>query len=167
MNLPDGVRAELIEGELFMSPSPKRRHQRISANLSSILRAHVITNKLGEVLYAPLDVHLPSGDIVQPDVIFVSSGNQNILQDWIRGVPDLLVEVVSPEGAERDRIIKRDLYARNGVREYWLVDDGSASVEVLKLEGSTFTSHGYFEKDDIVTSTVLADLALPVREILA
>ena len=167
MNLPDDVRVELIDGEFFMSPSPKERHQRIVTNLVRILDSFVHAHQLGTVYVAPFDVHLPSGDVVQPDVLFVSTGNRHIIQDWIRGAPDLAIEVISPETAERDRIIKRDLYASNGIKEYWLVDDAAKSVEVLKLEGDTFGPHGYFELEDAVESTLLADLHLPTRDIFA
>ena len=163
LKLPEGVRAELIEGELFMSPSPKDRHQRVLFNLALELRLFVKANRLGEVWIAPFDVHLPTGDVVQPDIIFVAEGNSRIVQGWIRGVPDLLVEVVSPESQERDRVVKRDRYARNGVKEYWIVDE--KGVEVLALSGDQYLSHGYFEAGDRVTSLILKGLSLPVQAI--
>jgi Uma2 family endonuclease len=167
MNLPDGVRAELIEGELFMSPSPKLRHQKIAENLLVALRRYVDKTKRGAIHIAPLDVHLPSGDVVQPDLIFVADANRSILQDWIRGVPDLLIEVVSPDGAERDRIVKRDLYARNGVAEYWIVDDQGRAVEVLRLQGDAYEPAGYFTGVESVRSVLLSDLALPLADVFA
>lgn len=167
MKLPEGVRAELIEGELFLSPSPKRSHQRIVLNLASALKRFVESRRRGIVFVAPLDVHLPSKDVVQPDVVYVSEDNREILKDWIRGAPDLLIEVVSPEGAERDRIVKRDLYARNGVGEYWIVDDQGRSVEVLRLKAGAYEPAGYFEGADSVRSVLLPDLTLPLSEIFA
>jgi Uma2 family endonuclease len=111
-----------------------------------------------------MDVHLPGGDVVQPDVIFVSTARSDILQDWIRGVPDLLVEIISPEGVERDRLVKRDLYARNGVKEYWLVDPAARAVEVLRLGASgSYEPAGYFEEKDTLVSPTLAGMALPVQ----
>ena len=165
MALPEGTLAELIEGELFMSPSPRERHQRIVLNLGAALRNFVRARRLGRVYVAPFDVHLPSGDVVQPDVVFVSEANLGIVSDWVRGAPDLLVEVISPEHPERDRIIKRDLYARNGVREYWIVDGAGLSVEVLALSGDRYAPAGYFEADDSLTSPLLPDVALPIREL--
>jgi Uma2 family endonuclease len=167
MRLPDEVRAELIAGELYASPSPKVRHQQIVSNLHFLLRSFVDSHDLGLVFHLPLDVYLPSGDIVQPDVVFVSSRNRHICQDWIRGVPDLVIEVVSPETPERDRLVKRDLYGRNGVVEYWLVDDADKSVEVLRLAGTVFEPLGYFEGTDAVQSAILPDLLLPVRDVFA
>ncbi|MBI4564929.1 MAG: Uma2 family endonuclease [Planctomycetes bacterium] len=165
MKLPEGTRAELIEGEILMSPSPRRRHQDAAINLSGILRDFVRSKRLGKVYAAPFDVHLPSGDVVQPDVIYVSNANRSILQDWIRGTPDLLIEILSPDSIERDRMVKRDLYARNGVKEYWIVDPESQTVEVLALAQATYAPAGYFERNDAVTSPLLSGLELPLRQI--
>ena len=167
MRLPEGTRAELIDGELFVSPSPRLRHQRISLHLATRLADFAEGQGLGLVYYAPIDVHLPSGDIVQPDVVFVASGNSDILQDWIRGAPDLVVEIISPDGAERDRIVKKDLYARNGVREYWIIDDQNRAVEVFILRGRVFEPEGSFREGENVKSTVLAGLSLAVGQIFA
>jgi len=163
MRLPEGRLAELIEGELLMTPSPKSLHQIVARNLIVQLDGFVRAHGSGQVFVAPMDVHLPSGDVVEPDVIFISTGNSGIVQDWIRGVPDLLVEILSPEGIERDRLIKRDLYARNGVKEYWLVDPETRTVEVLTLGSSgRYEPAGYFEERDAVSSPLLAGLSLQV-----
>jgi Uma2 family endonuclease len=165
LKLPEGVRAELIEGEIYMSPSPKKRHQQTVLRLARLLSDFVESRGQGEIFIAPFDVHLPGGDVVEPDVIFVSRANGGIVRDWIRGTPDLLIEVVSPDNAERDRAIKRDLYARNGVPEYWIVDPEESSVEVLKRHGAAYEPWGYFEIADTLTSATLTGLTLPVRAI--
>jgi Uma2 family endonuclease len=162
MRLPEGALAELIEGEIFSSPSPKLRHQLIVQNLNLELAGFVRSKGLGILCVSPLDVHLPSGDIVQPDLIFVAESNRGILRDWIRGVPDLLIEVVSPDRPERDRIVKRDLYARNGVPEYWIVEEASHSVDVLVLRDGRYETGGYFEDGDTLTSAGLFGLKLPI-----
>jgi Uma2 family endonuclease len=165
LSLPEGTRAELIEGEILMSPSPKELHQRIVGNLFAWLKAFIQEHSLGRIYVAPFDVHLPSGDVVQPDLIFVSTARSEIIQEWVRGVPDLPIEVLSPENSERDLLVKRALYARNGVPEYWLVDPRSRSVEVLVVENGRYVTHGYFEESDVASSIVLTGLSLPVREI--
>ena len=165
MKLPEGVRAELIEGEILKSPSPKTRHQRRVLNITVALREFVEGRGLGHVFVAPLDVHLPSRDVVQPDVLVVFKANEPIIQDWIRGVPDLVVEVISPDNSERDLLVKRRIYAQNGIPEYWLVDGESLSVEVLKLVGDRYDSFGYFEMGETVTSAQLAGLAIPLRQV--
>lgn len=167
MKLPEGSRAELIDGDLFMSPSPRPRHQRAVLRLARLLEEHVSRRGLGEIFIAPLDVHLPSGDIVEPDILFIANANLGIVQDWVRGSPDLLVEVLSPDGRERDRIVKRDLYAHNGVREYWIVDPETKSFEVFTLRGDRYEPDGYFDKDDILVSPLLPEFKLEIAQVFA
>jgi len=165
MRLPEEARAELIEGELFMTPSPKSYHQRVIGELFAGLREYVGSRQAGELAMAPLDVYLPSGDVVQPDLIFVRADRLEIIQDWIRGVPDLLVEVISADRPERDRIVKRDLYARNGVPEYWIVDPEARSVEVLVLESGRYAPCGYFEAGDSLVSPSLPGFNPPLESV--
>jgi Uma2 family endonuclease len=162
--LPDVVRAELIGGELYVTPSPTPRHQEASDNLMLVLGGYVRRRGLGRMYSAPLDVHLPSGDVVQPDLLFVATASEGIVQDWIRGVPDLVVEVLSPSNAERDRIVKRDVYAQSGVPEYWIVDPEARSIQVLRHEAGTYRPAGWFRSGDRVRSETWPDLDLPVDE---
>lgn len=163
--LPEGQLAELIHGELLSSPSPKLKHQLVVSNLHLLLRRTVDRFNLGVVIDAPMDVHLPTGDVVQPDLIFVSRERQEILQDWIRGAPDLVIEVLSTDSTDRDCIIKRDLYARSGIQEYWIVDGEARAVEVMHLAHGGYRPGGYFEMADTITSVVLKDLQLRVADI--
>jgi len=167
MSLPEGSRAELIDGELYMCPSPRSRHQEAVGCLFRRLADFVATRRLGKVYVAPLDVHLPSGDIVEPDILYVAKANLGIVQDWVRGAPELLIEVLSPEGIDRDRIVKRDLYAQNGVREYWIIDPEAKTVEVFTLRGSNYEPNGYFENNDILVSPLLPEFKLPVADVFA
>lgn len=165
MRLPEGVRAELIEGEILMSPSPRTRHQRTAGNIYVALRAFVEGRGLGRVFIAPLDVHLPSVSVVQPDVLVVLKANEHIIKDWIRGVPDLVVEVLSPENSERDRLVKRELYAANRVMEYWMADGETQAIEVLKLSGDRYEPHAYFEFADTLSSPLLPGLTVPLADL--
>ena len=167
MRLDDDTRVELIDGEFFVTPSPTYRHQRIICNLLVALREFVEIESCGEVSVAPLDVILPSGDVLQPDLLFVAKGNSAILQDRVRGVPDLVIEVVSGSAPERDRIVKRDLYARNGVGEYWIVDDTARTVEVLVHRDGSYGERRYFEASDSLSSPTLDGLALTVDRVFA
>lgn len=167
MGLPEGTLAELIEGEIFMSPSPRARHQRIVLNLAVQLRDFAGRTGAGEVFVAPFDVHLPSQDIVQPDVVFVSSGKKEIVKDWIYGVPDLLVEVLSPESPERDAIVKRNLYAKAGVPEYWMVDGDAKAVQVLRLAVDRYEPEGYFRTGETLKSVILPELSIPLEALFA
>jgi Uma2 family endonuclease len=165
MKLPEGTLAELIGGELFMTPSPSFSHQDVAYEIAGRLRAFVAERGLGKAVGAPLDVHLPSGDIVQPDVLFIRKDNLGIVQRWIMGVPDLLVEIVSPDRPERDRLVKRSLYANNGIGEFWIVDLDTRTIEVLTLSGGAYASHGYFEDCDTLTSPALPGLSLRLDDV--
>jgi Uma2 family endonuclease len=110
---------QIINGEEVMSPSPFLPHQRISNRLFVILSNYVNHLNLGEVFVAPLDVILEDEvNRLQPDVFFVSKQNKDILQDWVRGVPDLVIEIVSKGSVRLDTVIKKEVYERYGVREY-------------------------------------------------
>lgn len=162
MHLPPETRAELIEGEIYMSPTPESQHQIVVGNSYGLLQAFVRSGAFGRVFIAPLDVFLPDGEVVEPDVLFVAAARMGIVKRWVEGAPDLVIEVLSPSTAVRDRVVKRDLYARNGVREYWLIDPETQTVEVLKLERGAYALHAVFESGDRITSIVLPDLRLPV-----
>ena len=170
MALGDGVRAELIDGEIYMAASPTSWHQIICGNLHLAMAQHARERNLGTVFVAPLDVHLPSGDIVEPDLIFVAEKNRGIVQDWIRGVPDLLVEIVSPSNPERDRLVKRTLYQRNGVPEYWIVEPEARAIEILRLEpqpqgSAAFAPAGYVGAGATLITRALPELELQVDDV--
>ena len=144
LQLPEDKRYEIIDGELFMVPSPNEVHQRILLTLTTILLNYVKKNKLGYVYCAPFDVLFSEEDIVQPDIIFVSNENRKIItKDNIKGTPDLLIEILSPSTCKRDLGIKKKLYVKNGVREYWIVDPEQEIIEVLNLKEGEFRSKSY------------------------
>lgn len=130
----DGRRHELIDGEHVVTPAPSTRHQRISGRLFLVLAGHVLRTAAGEVFAAPVDVVLSDTDVVQPDIVFVAKdGACRIAERHIAGAPDLVVEIVSESSRKTDATVKRKLYERHGVREYWLVDPELETVEVLRL----------------------------------
>jgi Uma2 family endonuclease len=165
MKLPEGTLAELIDGEIIMSAAPRVPHQRVVLNLAVALKSFTDRMSLGEVLLSPMDVHLPTGDIVEPDLVFVRQTNLDIVQDWIRGVPDLLVEVLSPTHPDRDLIVKRNLYARNGVPEYWIVDPDDRSVQIFKLSRDRYEPAGYRREGQSLVTTLLPGFDLPVGKL--
>lgn len=164
---PEDTRYELIEGELLVTPSPTPQHQRIVGELFAILREFVRQQGLGEVFVAPLDVVLSEYDVLQPDVLFVSNERASIVTDRVRGAPDLVVEVLSPGTEERDRVLKRTIYARYGVREYWLVDPQQESVEVLALEPEGFVLSAIYHASEVLRSPVLEGLALAIEPLFS
>lgn len=127
----DGFRHEIIEGDWFMSPAPGTPHQQVSMKLSILLGKFILERALGSFFAAPVDVVLSDEDVVEPDLVFVSSVRASILTEKnILGAPDLVIEVLSPTTASVDRGRKRDLYERHGVREYWIVDPDSRTVQI-------------------------------------
>lgn len=165
MALPDEPRVELIEGEFYGPPAPGEPHQGSSMNLSHLFVDHVKKRKLGRVFAAPFDVVLSDENVVQPDLLFIATENLHRLRDRVYGPPDLVVEILSPTHAERDRIVKRDLYHRYGVREFWIVDTVRRQIEVWKRGDTAWVLHAIFGTGETLTSTVLPDLRLAVDEV--
>ena len=130
----DGRRYEIHDGELSVTPAPGTPHQRISGNLSDILRSHVKQRGAGEVLYAPVDVILADTTVVQPDLIYVDPDRQGaVAVRGIEGAPTLVVEIISPSTPRIDRITKLQLYAKYRVPYYWIVDPDARTIETYEL----------------------------------
>jgi len=165
-NTPDDERYELIDGELILSPSPRTAHQRADIRLGSRLHMFVDERDLGEVFMAPIDVVLSDNDVVQPDLVFVSTEREYIITDLnIQGAPDLVVEILSPSTAERDRTVKRDLYEKHGVREYWMLDLDARTLTILLRGESGFEVHAIYSVGDTMESPTLPGFTLDLDEI--
>ncbi|HZF12278.1 MAG TPA: Uma2 family endonuclease [Thermoanaerobaculia bacterium] len=128
----DGHRYELFDGEAYVSPSPSLWHQDVLISL--FLAFHPAAQGVGRVYIAPMDVVLAPATAPQPDLVVVLDENASILKDVIRGVPDLVLEVLSPSTAAMDRGLKMETYARHGVPEYWLVDRERQAIEIYRLD---------------------------------
>ncbi len=162
----DDERYELLSGELVMSPSPKEIHQYILGQLHLRLGTFIYGRVLGKVYVAPFDVVLSDTDVAQPDVIFVSNQRADIITaDNIRGAPDLVVEILSPSTAERDRTLKLDLYAQHGVQEYWIVDPDARSITVFVRGENRFEVAGIYGEDQTLHSPTLSDFSIALREL--
>ena len=162
-------RYELLGGKLVMVPSPSTYHQRISGRLEFILRSFVQERGLGEVLDAPLDVVLGEGEereVVQPDILYISKEREGIIaEEEIRGAPDLVIEIISPGTEERDRHYKKTLYARHGVKEYWIVDPNAKTVEVYSLGEKGFELVRSYKADERLESKLLQGLSVDLQEV--
>ena len=162
----DRNRHEIIEGKLFVTPSPKFLHQKISYRLSLLLGNHIERHGLGILLTAPMDVVLSLHNIVQPDLLFIAKGREKIItEDNIRGAPDLIIEIVSPTSASEDRIHKRQVYSRYGVRHYWIVDSDSESLEAYRLTGRRYRAVGKYSGADTFQSALFPSLSVRVAEL--
>lgn len=151
LQLPeDGTRYEIIDGELVAMSSPLVIHQRTLQRLFLVFHAQIQQRAQGEVFIAPLDVIMAPTRVVQPDLIVVRPENRGIVRSRIEGIPDLMVEVLSPTNHKHDLVTKRRLYARNRVREYWTVDPDAQTIEVLELVegGLTYRQAGWYGPGD-------------------
>ena len=165
-NAPEDKRYELHDGDLVVVPSPKGRHQDSVGSLYYFLRAFVQGRELGRVYIAPFDIVFSNHDVVQPDVIFVSNEKLDIITaDNIQGAPDLVIEVLSPSTAHRDRTFKRALYARHGVREFWLVNTDAHTIEVLQFEEESYHTVGTYSAGQTLTSPTLTGFSLRIDDI--
>lgn len=143
--LPEGTLAELINGQLFMSPAPTNNHQRVVLAIYKLIDKLVGEKKLGEVFVAPSDVYLDDhSNAVQPDLYFVSLNNKMKLLDDEpnRGVPDLIVEILSPSNNRHDLDVKRKLYEKFGVLEYWIIDPKTKEASVFQLTNNSYQLAG-------------------------
>jgi Uma2 family endonuclease len=165
----DGRRHELIDGEHLVTPSPHARHQWVSRNLHRLLDGHVSERGLGRVYYAPLDVVLSEVDVVEPDLLFVSQARLGIIEAVVRGAPDLVVEIASPASRRQDEVLKRGLYERAGVEEYWLVDPEAETVKVFRRAGDRYARPLLLSalEGDRLESPLLPGLAIPLALVLA
>ena len=135
--LPDEPRCELIYGRLYVSPSPSVLHQMVVFLLARKLEQIAETAKAW-IFVAPLDVNLFDHSVAQPDILYISAARRRIIEERIEGAPDLVVEVLSPGTARRDRGEKLRLYAEAGVREFWIFDAPERQIEFLRNEGGQF-----------------------------
>ena len=161
MNTP----CQLINGELIMSPSPTPLHQRVSRKLFNVLERYGQRN--GEVFFAPIDLYIDNKNVFQPDLVYISEENKNIITHRaIEGTPDLVVEIISPSNTFTDRYTKKKAYQKIGVKEYWIVDPASRTLEIyLHNQANPDVPYLYVVGEGPVTSTVIASLEFDLRVI--
>lgn len=159
----DGLRYEVVQGVLVMTPAPEPEHQRINKKIAFCLYQEIDAKGKGEVFYAPIDVELSKQNVFQPDVLVILSEHlARIHKKRIVGAPDLAVEIVSPSSILNDRSIKRMAYEQFGIPEYWLVDPEEKSIEVFVLENGAYVSLGLFVGEQRVISRIVPELTVSV-----
>lgn len=165
----DGKRHELVDGEHYVTASPNLRHQRISGTLFAFINSWLEEHSIGRIYYAPLDVVFTNFDVVVPDLLYLSNERMSRIATAqnLRGAPELVVEIGSPGTRGRDETIKRRLYERCGVDEYWIVDPEAEVVRVSRREGERFGRVLELSRDtgDVLTTRLLPGLALPLSSI--
>ena len=165
----DGKRHELIDGEHYATATPNLRHQTAVGNLAFELIRFVRPRKFGRVWTAPVDVVLSDNDVVQPDVVFLAKERIILAAEGanLQGAPDLAVEVLSPATRRTDAVMKRHLYEKFGVQEYWLVDPELEKVEVYRLWDSRYRRAAELsaEGGDVLKSPLFPGLEIVLSEI--
>jgi Uma2 family endonuclease len=164
----DGQRYEIIEGELFVSCAPGLTHQNVSVNLTIDLGNFLSANPIGKIWTTPGVIFSELSGVI-PDLVFISKDRIAEIApgERIMGAPDLVIEIVSPgaENERRDRIAKRQLYGKHGVKEYWLVDPYLRTVEVYLLKGRTMKHWKTRCEEDELTSPTLLGFTCQVASI--
>jgi Uma2 family endonuclease len=168
-SLPESVLpVEYINGEIVMAPTPTVPHQRAILRMASALQQFITQHGLGEVFLSPLDVVLPTGEVVQPDIFFLSTKQAERARTAkrVNDVPLFLIEVLSPDSIAHDTITKRNIYEKNGVREYWIVNNTSArsiAQFVLRKKHYVLTELG---ESEVIKGSVLSGFESNVGELL-
>ncbi len=169
LELPEdpGYRYEVLAGELVKEPGPIIVHQRVSRELEFILLVYFRqTDSLGEVFFAPLDLTLGNFTVVQPDILYISSEQRDIIKETrIDGAPLLAVEIISESSRRKDRFRKREIYQEAGISHYWLVDPHEKTMECLALRDGEYILAASGMDDDIVTHPDFPGLSISLAEI--
>ena len=167
----DGQRHELIDGEHHVTPSPNVKHQRVQINLVRALLSYLDAHPVGEIFCAPLDVVLSQHDVVEPDMFYLSHERaaEVLTPQHARGAPELVIEIASKGTRKRDETIKRRLYERDGVSEYWVVDpEGQGDSRVPSRGQSLWSNHRAHQREGRCTDPpLLPGLEIELTRIFA
>jgi Uma2 family endonuclease len=155
----DGKRYEIIEGDIFVSPAPRPKHQKTIVNLCGILFVYLQDHPIGDIYLAPIDLILSPTNVVQPDLLFLGNEKLHLVSErGIEGPPDLIVEVLSPTTEKTDRAIKSRIYAQFGVPHYWLIDPLEKRLEMFRLSRGRFRTSLHLEDGASGSVKVTPDL---------
>jgi Uma2 family endonuclease len=165
----DGKRHELIDGEHYVTATPNRKHQAVSGNLQGMIWSYLQQHPIGRVFTAPFDVIFSQFDVVEPDLLYLSRERMAQIETspWVKGAPNLVVEIGSESTRKRDETIKRRLYERFGVSEYWVVDPEIDVIKVYRRVADRFerAAELLLENGDVLTTPILPGLELPLSKI--
>lgn len=158
---------ELSDGRLEVAEMPTDFHQLIVVRLIAALYPFVVAHQLGHIRVAPLRVRLWPGKFREPDLVFMAAAHADRLGERYWGIPDLVAEVISPDNADLDRVVKKGEYARAGIPEYWLVDTEQKTVEVYLLAREDYVLSQKLEESDTLTSAQLPGFQLSLADLFA
>jgi Uma2 family endonuclease len=171
LNFPaDGKRHEIIDGEHYVTPSPNTKHQTVVFNLTTALGIYLRSHPIGAAFVAPFDVVLSDLDVVEPDLLYIARERAAIVTDQhVRGVPDLVVEILSPGTRKTDEVTKRKMYERFGVREYWIVDPELDTIKIYRQTDQGFVRAAELsvEHADALTTPLLPGFSMALADVFA
>ncbi len=158
----DGHRHELIDGDHYMNPAPSTYHQAVSRRIQFQLYPQIELRGLGSVMNAPVDVQLSDHDIVQPDLVIVLQANRIITPSKVKGVPDHVIEILSPSTERNDCELKYSLFERVGVPEYWIADPLEHQVQQYVLTDGRYAQR---EHGEVVTLSYLDSVSVDLTQV--
>jgi Uma2 family endonuclease len=163
----DDAYYELINGYLMKKSAPKPQHQNISMYLSIEIGTFIKTKGLGKLLAAPVDVFLDNLNAVQPDLVFIPTENQAIItDDGIMGIPDLVIEIISPSSMLKDRVDKKNLYERLNIKEYWIIDPQYQDIEIYTVQNGRYELYSSVTMvEGELKSTIFEGIAINLTEL--
>lgn len=160
---------ELFNGIIMKRAAPSLIHQNANDNLLADIKIFLRQNPIGRVYSAPVDVEFDKYNAFQPDLAFVSNERSFLFEDgdYIKGAPDLIVEIISPGNVRRDRVEKKEICQQFAVREYWLIDPLSQTVEIYVMRDNDYQLHDFLEQTGKATSTVLTGFELEISTLFS
>jgi len=159
LEINDNNRYEVIEGKIYMmSPAPDSNHQAVSREIEFSLLAYAKKTNTGKVFDAPIDVIFDEKNVFQPDIVFITNENLSIVKKrGIFGAPDIVVEILSPSSYTIDTVIKKSIYEKFGVKEFWIVDIANQVIELFLLENGKYELFSYANEKGKINSKILGD----------
>ncbi|MDQ7822581.1 MAG: Uma2 family endonuclease [Candidatus Eremiobacteraeota bacterium] len=162
----DRNRYEIMEGELYMTPGPGTKHQKLSGRLFSILSTYIEHLEEGSFYYAPLDVILDNRTVMQPDLLYLSKERASLESErGIEGPPDLVIEILSPSSMRNDRVFKFRIYAKYRIEWYWMLDPDTKVLEEYALSGEGYTLVAQINGDEPFRPRLFPGLSLDLSRV--
>lgn len=163
---PDSGNFELLNGRIFFMASPTPTHQEISSLLNTYLGIYIISNKLGKLFAAPMDVLFTPHDTFQPDLLFITKDRLSIIvENKIEGTPDLVVEILSPSNDTNEMSYKKHIYGSTGVKEYWLINVEKQTLTLYKQIDNELRWQKDIQKNELLQSEIITGFELDLSKI--
>ena len=165
LKLNDDKRYEIIKGRLVEMAGASFEHQDVLTIILMKMREFCDRNNLGKVIPSPFDVVLNDENVVQPDIVFISNEKLHLIKNSLFGVPDLVVEVVSDSSEKKDKIIKKKLYEKFRVKEYWIVEPNKKKIRVYVIKNNRYSLYCSSRIKEKIRSKVLEGFEIDLKEV--